>query len=67
MSASTDIHLVVQRTIAAPPGAVFDAWTTPAVLRRWFAAHGGIRDLHVEGWEGTLRNLEARGLPEAAA
>jgi uncharacterized protein YndB with AHSA1/START domain len=147
-----DIHLVVQRTIAAPPEAVFDAWTTPEVLRRWFAAgpdwetpaadvdlrpggafrlamrnpatgdvhaaagrhveidrprrlvhtwtwegeaeimagsadttvtvefrpegagmrvvlvhsgfgHDGIRDLHVDGWEGTLANLDGRAFP----
>ncbi len=117
---ATEIHLVVQRTIAATPEAVFDAWTTPAVLRRWFAAgpdwdtpvadvdlrpggafriamrnpqtgdvhaatgeyveidrprrlvhagfaHDGIRDLHVEGWQGTLANLAGRAFATDAS
>jgi uncharacterized protein YndB with AHSA1/START domain len=32
----SDLHL--ERTFAAPPRAVFDAWTNPEVLRRWWAA-----------------------------
>jgi uncharacterized protein YndB with AHSA1/START domain len=30
--------LRLERTFAAPPEAVFDAWTSPEVLRRWWAA-----------------------------
>lgn len=30
------ISLVVRRTIAAPPEDVFEAWTTPEQLRRWW-------------------------------
>jgi uncharacterized protein YndB with AHSA1/START domain len=33
--------LRLQRTYAAPPEAVFDAWTDPEVLRRWWAAGPG--------------------------
>jgi len=30
-------HLVrIERTFAAPAGDVFDAWTSPEVMRRWF-------------------------------
>jgi uncharacterized protein YndB with AHSA1/START domain len=32
----SELHL--ERTFAAPPTAVFDAWTNPEVLRRWWAA-----------------------------
>jgi hypothetical protein len=28
----------MNRRFNAPPAAVFDAWTNPEVLRRWFAA-----------------------------
>ena len=33
--------LRLERTFAAPPEAVFDAWTDPEVLRRWWAAGPG--------------------------
>lgn len=36
MSAATTLNM--QRTFAAPLQAVFDAWTSEEVLRRWFAA-----------------------------
>lgn len=29
--------LEVRRTIEAPPARIFDAWTTPELLTRWFA------------------------------
>jgi uncharacterized protein YndB with AHSA1/START domain len=33
----TDLHaLRIERTYAAPAEAVFDAWTSPEVMRRWF-------------------------------
>lgn len=32
-----DTTLRIERLIAAPPGAVFDAWTTQAALERWYA------------------------------
>jgi uncharacterized protein YndB with AHSA1/START domain len=32
------LKLRMKRTFAAPPQAVFDAWTSPEVLRRWFHA-----------------------------
>ena len=31
----SELHL--ERTFDAPPSAVFDAWTNPEVLRRWWA------------------------------
>jgi uncharacterized protein YndB with AHSA1/START domain len=38
----SDLHL--ERTFAAGPPAVFDAWTNPDVLRRWCAAAPEWRD-----------------------
>ena len=35
---STDTTLVMKRTFAAPRAKVFEAWTAPAMLGRWFAA-----------------------------
>jgi uncharacterized protein YndB with AHSA1/START domain len=35
---STDTTLRMQRTFQAPAQAVFDAWTSEEVLRRWFHA-----------------------------
>jgi uncharacterized protein YndB with AHSA1/START domain len=35
---SADTTLRMQRTFAAPADAVFDAWTSEEVLRRWFHA-----------------------------
>ena len=32
------VALRLERAFAAPPEAVFDAWTSPEVLRRWWAA-----------------------------
>jgi uncharacterized protein YndB with AHSA1/START domain len=31
-----DITLTVHRVIAAPPARLFEAWTTPALLRSWW-------------------------------
>jgi uncharacterized protein YndB with AHSA1/START domain len=38
---SADLKLQMQRTFAAPVEAVFDAWTSEEVLRRWFHAEHG--------------------------
>lgn len=37
-TAASDTTLRMERTFRAPAHAVFDAWTNPEVLRRWFAA-----------------------------
>jgi uncharacterized protein YndB with AHSA1/START domain len=34
--ADSDPAVVVRRTIPAPRAKVFEAWTSPAILRRWF-------------------------------
>lgn len=34
----TPTELRLERTFAAPPARVFDAWTNPEVLRRWWTA-----------------------------
>ncbi|MCI0571319.1 MAG: SRPBCC domain-containing protein [Myxococcaceae bacterium] len=50
-----DVALVVRRTIRAPVGRVFDAWTQPEHLRRWWGPGGPVRcpdaevDLRVGG------------------
>lgn len=36
--AQTATELRIERTFAAPREDVFDAWTTPEVLKRWWAA-----------------------------
>jgi uncharacterized protein YndB with AHSA1/START domain len=48
---SGDIVLVVRRTIRAPAGRVFDAWTQPEQLRRWW----GPRPVTCESAEVDLR------------
>lgn len=35
---STDTTLIMKRTFAVPKARVFHAWTTPAMLTKWFAA-----------------------------
>jgi uncharacterized protein YndB with AHSA1/START domain len=71
-TAETDATLRLERTFDAPAEAVFDAWTNPEVLRRWWAADGAWRtpvaevDLRVGGGyrlsmedpdEGTLHTV----------
>jgi uncharacterized protein YndB with AHSA1/START domain len=46
----TDLHL--ERTFDAPPHAVFDAWTNPEVLRRWWAA--------APDWDAALAEVDLR-------
>jgi len=49
-------HVVrIERTFAAPAEAVFDAWTNPEVMRRWF--HCGPDDAQDWGWNGCLDQL----------
>jgi uncharacterized protein YndB with AHSA1/START domain len=38
----------VERTFEAPAEAVFDAWTNPEVLRRWWKANPAWEDAHAE-------------------
>jgi uncharacterized protein YndB with AHSA1/START domain len=37
VSTSAGQSLEVRRNIAAPPAAVYDAWTKPEILTRWFS------------------------------
>lgn len=43
---STSLHL--ERTFDAPADAVFDAWTNPELLRRWWAPRPGARTVVAE-------------------
>lgn len=36
----SDRELVVTRTFNGPPRVIFEAWTTPALLRRWWVPKG---------------------------
>lgn len=47
-----DIALEVQHRFAAPRDRVFDAWTNPDVLRRWWRAS--------ESWETPLAEVDVR-------
>jgi uncharacterized protein YndB with AHSA1/START domain len=44
--------LRIERTFNAPPRAVFDAWTSPEVLRRWWPAGSG--------WETPVAEVDLR-------
>ena len=52
MTVQSDEPLRLERRFAAPPGEVFDAWTNPEVLRRWWAAG--------EDWEGVSADVDLR-------
>lgn len=41
MNTETTAKLRLEHTFAAPPEDVFDAWTNPDVLTRWWAAYPG--------------------------
>jgi uncharacterized protein YndB with AHSA1/START domain len=45
-------ELKLSRRYAASPERVFDAWTDPALLRRWWAA--------LQGWETSLAEVDLR-------
>lgn len=59
-----DQVLLIERTIAAPPEKVFDAWVNPDMLVQWWGPEGMTIPQHVldvrEGgeWETTMRNAE---------
>ena len=66
ITAQGDRELVMTREFAAPRQLVFDAWTKPALLKRWLGVHNGWRldvcevDLRVGGayrfvWRGPDR------------
>lgn len=61
LSTPTDREIVLRRDFDAPRQAVFAAWTTPDLLRRWFGPHGHTLvecdvDLRVGGrWRYALR------------
>jgi uncharacterized protein YndB with AHSA1/START domain len=44
--------LRIQRTVQAPAEAVFDAWTSPEVMRRWWQAE--------QGWETSEAEVDLR-------
>lgn len=46
------LTLRIRRTFAAPAGAVFDAWTSEEVMRRWFHAE--------HDWETTEAEVDLR-------
>src|SRR5690606_34488797 len=50
MSAGMDLR--IERTFRAPAEAVFDAWTSEEVLRRWFAGQ--------PGWETPVAEVDLR-------
>ena len=55
ISTPTDRSIEIRREFAAPPGLVWDAWTRPELLRRWYGGPSGWRleecdiDLRVGG------------------
>ena len=48
MTATETPTLRLERTFDAPVDAVFDAWTNPEVLRRWWGAHSSWRTAAAE-------------------
>jgi uncharacterized protein YndB with AHSA1/START domain len=72
LTTSSVAPLRLERRFAASPDAVFDAWTNPEVLRRWWAAQptwtspGCELDLRVGG-EYTLRMRADDGTIHAVA
>ncbi len=52
MTEETSYELRIERTFAAPAEDVFDAWTSPEVMRRWFHAF--------EDWETPAAEVDLR-------
>lgn len=50
----SDLDLVLERTLDVPRARVWQAWTDPELLKRWFAPMG----FH-EGWGKCADQLEA--------
>jgi uncharacterized protein YndB with AHSA1/START domain len=48
----SDPPLLIERTFAAPAAAVFDAWTSASVLRRWWPAG--------PDWDTTVADVDVR-------
>ncbi|HXR28977.1 MAG TPA: SRPBCC domain-containing protein [Solirubrobacteraceae bacterium] len=68
MSVADSTTLRIERTFDAPPEEVFDAWTDPEVLKRWWAADPRGRtpvadvDLRVGGgYRLTMEDRDGRG------
>ena len=70
--AQGDQEIVITREFDAPRDLVFEAWTTPALLKRWLGVFGGWSldvceiDLRPSGafrylWRNADANLEIRG------
>jgi uncharacterized protein YndB with AHSA1/START domain len=71
---TSETSLRVERSYDATPEEVFDAWTTPEVLRRWWAVHpdgstpvaevdlrpGGRYRLSMEGPDGERHTVQGR-------
>jgi glutathione S-transferase len=49
---STEAVATLRRRFDAPPERVFDAWTNPEVMRRWWAAG--------EGWDTPVAEVDLR-------
>jgi uncharacterized protein YndB with AHSA1/START domain len=47
----------MERTFEAPARAVFDAWTSEEVIRRWWHAEEAVRS-HEDSWGKAFDNLE---------
>ena len=43
ISTPTDRSIEIRREFAAPPGLLWDAWTRPELLRRWYGGPSGWR------------------------
>lgn len=41
VSLPTDTRILIRRRFEAPPHLVYRAWTTPALIRRWWSANRG--------------------------
>jgi uncharacterized protein YndB with AHSA1/START domain len=61
-------HLRIERTLPAPRGAVFRAFTDPARMLKWFGPHGFVAtfvqlDVRVGGsWRGGMRGPDGKEL-----
>lgn len=54
--------ITIERTLPAEPQRVYDAWTRPELMVRWYCPNpelSGDEDVkgHAEGWEGCFARL----------